>query len=141
MGVSIVSPEDQSGGTGSGGLTDAELRASPVPVSTGLIQPLTDAQLRAAPLSMMDDNAGSFLWRILNVLLSPRGFDKSLQRQRGTVVVESGTIGSVTFASNQDIRTVATLTNQTNIGSFPADAAMRSQNNTSWNLNVRARIT
>ena len=38
----------------SSGLTDAELRATPVPVSgtisTGLTQPLTDAQLRATPV-------------------------------------------------------------------------------------------
>jgi len=37
-----------TGGTSSGGLTDAELRAVPVPVSG----PLTDAQLRAAPLAV-----------------------------------------------------------------------------------------
>lgn len=41
-----------TGGGGGGGLTDAELRAAPVPisgtVSTGLVQALTDAQLRAA---------------------------------------------------------------------------------------------
>lgn len=38
----------------SSGLTDAELRATPVPVSgtisTGLTQPLTDVQLRATPV-------------------------------------------------------------------------------------------
>jgi hypothetical protein len=78
------------------------------------------------------------------MLLSPLGYDKSLQRQRGTVIVESGTIGSVTFASNQDIRnvtTLATLTNQTNIGGFNADAQVRANINAAWNLNVRARIT
>lgn len=37
-----------SGGTTTGGLTDAELRATPVPVSG----PLTDAQLRAAALAV-----------------------------------------------------------------------------------------
>jgi hypothetical protein len=36
-----------SGGSGGGGLTDAELRATPVPVTT---DGLTDAELRAAPV-------------------------------------------------------------------------------------------
>lgn len=34
------------------GLTDAELRATPVEVDTGLTQPLTDAQLRASPVEV-----------------------------------------------------------------------------------------
>jgi hypothetical protein len=47
-----------SSGGGSGGLTDSELRATPVAVSgsvmanTGLTQPLTDVQLRATPVAV-----------------------------------------------------------------------------------------
>jgi len=44
MGISIVSPEDQPGGSsGGGGLTDAELRATPVPVSCADLSPLVNA--------------------------------------------------------------------------------------------------
>jgi hypothetical protein len=96
------------------------------------------------PVPVQDGEGTFLLRRILQMLLSPLGYDKSLQRQRGTVIVESGTIGSVTFASNQDIRnvtTLATLTNQTNIGGFNADAQVRANINAAWNLNVRARIT
>ena len=93
------------------------------------------------PVPVQDSDGNGVLRRILQMLLSPLGYDKSLQRQRGTVIVESGTIGSVTFAANQDIRTVTTLTNQTNIGGFNADVPVRAQINAAWNLNVRARIT
>ena len=106
MGVSIVSPEDQTGGSGSG---------------------LTNAELRAAPVPMEDTTTGNLLDRILQMIMAPLGYDKSLTRYRGTVVVE----------------TLPTLTvsNQTNIGGFNADAVVRAQINTAWNLNVRARIT
>lgn len=49
----IVLNQVDTSGSGGSGLTDAELRATPVPVSgtvtanTGLTQPLTDTQLRA----------------------------------------------------------------------------------------------
>jgi hypothetical protein len=73
--------------------------------------------------------------------MAPLGYDKSLQRNRVTAVIESGTIGSVTFAANQNLGTMTALTNQTNIGGFNADAPVRAQINMAWNLNVRARIT
>lgn len=102
-----------------------------LPVATGLTQPLTDAQMRASSVPVEDGAAGNFLQRILQMLLAPLGYDKSLQRYRGTVAVESlPTLAAVT-----------TLTNQTNIGGFNADAAVRAQINAAWNLNVRARIT
>lgn len=52
-GLVVVNPDGSNIGGGSGGgLTDTQLRATPVPVSgtisTGLTQPLTDTQLRAA---------------------------------------------------------------------------------------------
>lgn len=136
MGVSIVSPEDQTGGSGSG-LTDAELRASPLALPTGAATEATLAAISGKLPSLFegavpvaDGFSGSILQRILQMLLAPLGYDKSLQRYRGTAIIESGTITTVT-----------TLTNQTNIGGFNADAAVRAQINTAWNLNVRARIT
>lgn len=79
---------------------------------------------------LSDQSSKNFLQRILQMLLAPLGYDKSLQRYRGTAIIESGTI-----------TTVSNLTNQTNIGGFNADAAVRAQINAAWNLNVRARIT
>jgi hypothetical protein len=139
-------------------LTDAELRASSLPLPTGaateatlssvdgklpslsggripVVLPaggggLTDAELRASEVPVQDSSAGNLLWRILNVLMSPFGYDKSLQRYRQTAIVESGTV-----------TTVGTLTNQTNIGGFNADAHVRASINAAWNLNVRSRIT
>ena len=67
------------------------------------------------------------MFRILQMLMAPLGYDKSLQRQRGTVIVESGTI--------------TTVSNQTNMGGMNADMLVRAQVNAAWNLNVRARIT
>jgi hypothetical protein len=92
------------------------------------------------PVPVQDSDGNGILGRILQMLLSPLGYDKSLQRQRGTVIVESGLI-SANIAANQDIRTVTTLTNQTNIGGFNADVPVRAQVNAAWALNVRARIT
>ena len=84
----------------------------------------------ANPWQVEDAPAGNLLHRIVQMLLAPLGYDKSLQRYRGTAIIESGTI-----------TTVSNLTNQTTIGGFNADAAVRAQINAAWNLNVRARIT
>ncbi len=97
------------------------------------------------PVPVADREAGHFLWRILQMLMAPLGYDKSLQRQRCTVIVESGTIGSVTFAANQDLRNVtgaiAAVTNQVNMGGMNADMLVRAQVNAAWALTNRARIT
>lgn len=79
------------------------------------------------PVPVSDDGATNLLRRIVQMLLAPLGYDKSLQRQRGTVIVESGTI--------------TTVSNQTNMGGFNADMLVRAQVNAAWNANVRARIT
>ncbi len=88
------------------------------------------------------DNA-SLLRRILNVLLAPLGYDKSLQRYRQTAIVESGTITTVTT-----VTTVSALTNLTNltnitgsIGIYQASQQVYGQNLTAWNACVRSRIT
>ena len=74
------------------------------------------------PMPVADSAVGNFLWRILQMLVAPIGYDKSLQRYRGTVLVE-------------------TVSNQTNMGGLNADMLVRAQVNAAWNLNVRARIT
>jgi hypothetical protein len=73
------------------------------------------------------------LTRMLNYLSSPQGYDKTVQRQRGAVIIESGTITSVS--------SVVRLADQTNIGGIQAQIPANGQNLAAWALNVRARIT
>jgi hypothetical protein len=75
------------------------------------------------------DNA-SLLRRMLNVLLAPLGYDKSLQRYRQTAILESGTVTTVT-----------TVTTLTNLGTYQATQQVYGQNLTAWNSCVRSRIT
>lgn len=104
-----------------------------LPVATGLSQPLTDAQMRASSVPVEDGAAGNFLQRILQMLLAPLGYDKSLQRYRGTAIIESGTVTTVT--------TVTTVAGLTNINGRNGDMLVNAQVNACWALNVRARIT
>jgi hypothetical protein len=78
------------------------------------------------------DNA-SLLRRMLNVLLAPLGYDKSLQRYRQTAIVESGTITAVT--------TVTTVTDITNLGRYNANQQVFGQSQEAWYSLVRSRIT
>lgn len=79
------------------------------------------------PLPVSDDKAGNILARILQMLLAPLGYDKSLARYRNTAIIESGT--------------VTTVTGLTNINGRNGDMLINSSGNTAWALNVRARIT
>jgi hypothetical protein len=93
----------------------------------------------ANPLPVLDvTNAESLqsmillLTRMLNYLNSPQGYDKSLQRQRGTVIVESGTV---------TVSTISTVTNQANIGNIQGQILVNGGNMAAWQAAVRARIT
>ena len=99
------------------------------PAQTGL----TDAQLRAAPVPVADATTGSLLARILRALLAPLGYDFSLQRYRQTAVLESGTVTTV--------GTVTTLANQAAIGGIQAQLLVNGQNVSAWQACVRSRIT
>jgi hypothetical protein len=90
----------------------------------------------AAPLPVADADSGSLLRRILQMLMAPLGYDKSLQRQRVTALIESGTVTTVTT-----VTTVANVTSLNNIDGYNARMQILDQNRTSWALNVRARIT
>jgi hypothetical protein len=85
------------------------------------------------PLPVADANSGSILWRILQVLMSPLGYDKSLQRGRVTAVLESGTVTAVT--------TVATVTNLSTIDTLQARLLVNGQNVSAWQACVRSRIS
>ena len=82
----------------------------------------------------IEDGTQSLLYRIFNILASPLGYDKSLQRQRGTVVVETlPTLGNVT--------TVTNLTSLNGIDGYNARIEVFAQNLTAWAQCVRARIS
>lgn len=86
--------------------------------------PVVDTQLADVEL---------LLTRMLNALNAPQGYDKSLQRQRGTIVVESGTVTTVT--------TVTTLVNMATIDSLQGRIQVYGANLSAWADTVRARIT
>jgi hypothetical protein len=76
----------------------------------------------------------SLLQRILNMLLSPLGFDKSLQRYRQTAIIESGTVTTVAA--------VTALTNITgSIGTYQATQQVFGTNQMAWAMYVRNKIT
>jgi hypothetical protein len=89
-----------------------------------------------APLPVADKHSESLLTRILQMLMAPLGYDKSLQRQRGTVLVESGTVTTVTT-----VTTVANVTSLNNIDTYNARMTVLDTNRTAWAQCVRSRIT
>ena len=84
------------------------------------------------PVNITSDTSMSTA-RLLQYLDSPRGYDKSLQRQRGTVLVESGTVSTVS--------TVTAVTSLNNLDGYMARIQILDTNRASWALCVRARIT
>jgi hypothetical protein len=83
--------------------------------------------------------AMSLLSRILAMLMSPMGFDRSLSRQRVTGIIESGTVTTVTTVTT--VSTVSSLTNVASIGGYSAQVQVVGINQTAWAQCVRARIT
>ena len=79
------------------------------------------------------------LTRVLNALNAPQGYDKSLQRQRGTVVVESGTVTTVSTVTT--VTTVSTVTNLSTIDTLQGRIQVYGANLSAWADTVRARIT
>jgi hypothetical protein len=77
--------------------------------------------------------AASVLTRILSVLMSPMGFDRSLSRQRVTALVESGTVTQVT--------TVGTVNSLSTIDSIQGRIQVYGANLSAWHDVVRSRIT
>jgi hypothetical protein len=93
----------------------------------------------AAPLPTQDTGLWWMLNRIYQMLASPRGYDKSLQRQRGTVLIESGTVTTVTT-----VTTCSTVTSVSNLAAFGNEQPQimaRAMARASWRANVRACIS
>jgi hypothetical protein len=91
------------------------------------------------PLPVHDESAHQLLTRLLILLSSPMGYDKSLQRQRGTVLVESGTVTTVSTVTT--VTTVAAVTSLNNYDGYNARMTVLDQNRSAWAQCVRARIT
>jgi hypothetical protein len=82
------------------------------------------------------------LTRMLNYFNAPMGYDKSLQRQRGTVVLESGTVTTVsTVTTVTTVTTCAAVTSLNNLDGYNARMQILDNNRTAWAQCVRARIT
>lgn len=77
-----------------------------------------------------DDTVGGLLRRIVALLMSPRGYDKSQARQRVTAAIESGTV-----------TTCSTVSNVSQIAGRDGSMLINPTNRTSWALNHRSRIT
>jgi hypothetical protein len=90
-----------------------------------------------APLPVADNHSGNLLMRILQMLMAPLGYDKSLQRQRGTVVVET----LPTLAAVTTVTTVTNVTSLNNIDTYSARMIVLDQNRSAWAQCVRSRIT
>lgn len=114
-------------------VTYFNLNTNAVYTPTGTIQAagLTDAVTAEAQQDMI-----LLLTRMLNYLNSPQGYDKSLQRARGTVVVETGNLGTIAT-----LTTVTTLANMAAIGGIQAQILPTSANLAAWYSLVRTRIT
>lgn len=112
-----------------------------VKIGVGADGSATDVS-EANPMPVADTNSGNLLLRILQMLMAPLGYDKSLGRQRGTVVVESGTVTTVsTVTTVTTVSTVSSLTNLAAIGGYSAQMQVFDTNRTAWAQCVRARIT
>ena len=74
-----------------------------------------------------EETVGSLLRRAIALLMSPRGYDKALARQRVTAAVEN-------------LPTLGTVTNM-GTGRDAGQMLINPTNRTSWALNHRARIT
>lgn len=90
----------------------------------------------ANPMPIKDAESRGILIRILQMLMAPLGYDKSLQRTRGTVVVESGTVTAVTT-----VTVCGTVTSLNNLDGYNARMQVLDNNRTAWAQCVRARIT
>ena len=129
---------------GSSGNAAAGATGAAVPASADYIGINVGGNLQGVsatnPMPVLDESAATtrqdivlLLTRMLNYFNAPMGYDKSLQRQRGTVVLESGTVTTVT--------TCATVTSLNNLDGYNARMQILDNNRTAWAQCVRARIT
>ena len=153
VGVSSSNPLPVNIVSGSSGNAAAGATGAAVPASADYIGFNVGGNLTGVsatnPLPTSDITAEAtrqdmvtLLVRMLNYLNAPMGYDKSLQRQRGTVVVESGTVTTVsTVTTVTTVTTVAAVTSLNNIDGYNGRMPVLDQNRVAWAQCVRARIT
>lgn len=88
---------------------------------------------RDNPLPTRDEDLAFLIARVINALNAPQGYDKSVQRQRATVIIESGTVTTVT--------TVASVTNIAGLGGDQPQILVRGSNLSAWRDCVRSLIS
>lgn len=122
----VIAAKDQAGVLHQQSLLET-LDASGVPVNVSA----------NAPIPTSDGILSDLLRRIIALLMSPRGYDKSQARQRVTAAVESGTITTVTT-----VTTCSTVSNMNQLAGRDAGTMhINPINRTSWALNHRSRIS
>jgi hypothetical protein len=104
--------------------------------ASDVLQVFVDVAEGDFPTPVADSEGRNTLARILQMLMAPLGYDKSLQRQRVTGVIESGTVTTVT-----GVTTVTTVTGVTNIDGRNGAMLINQTNLDAWASCVRARIT
>lgn len=97
----------------------------------------------ANPMPVQEiSGAASILRRILDMLMSPMGFDRTLGRQRSTAVIESGTVTTVsTVTTVTTVTTCSTVTGLTNIDGRNGSMIINATNWSAWADCHRSRIT
>ena len=99
---------------------------------TDVLQIWIDIEQQGILKTQEVNNADALLGRMYLAMLSPRGYDSSLNRIRETAIIESGTVTTVT--------TVTTVSNMAALGGVQAQIGVYGQNLTAWQLNVRTLI-
>ncbi len=89
-----------------------------------------------SPLPVIDQYTADELSRIHQILSSPQGYDRSIQRQRVTATLESGTVTTVLT-----VNTVNVVANAAALGGDQAQLLTRGSNLSAWRDCVRALIT
>lgn len=96
---------------------------------TDVLQIWIDIEQQGIVKTQEVNNADALLGRMYLALLSPRGYDSSLNRIRETAIIESGTVTTVT-----------TVSNMAALGGVQAQISVYGENRTAWQLNVRTLI-
>jgi len=102
------------------------------------------SELQPLPVNIIADESMTTSL-LLQYLDSPRGYDKSLQRQRVTAAIESGTVTTVstvtTVTTVTTVSSVSSVANVAGIGGIQAQLQVYGINLSAWHACVRSRIT
>lgn len=110
-------------------------------VANAPINPATEESLVNVGQSVNDQ--GVWMLRKILTLLKPLGMTTGAQSNRLSVDINNIVGGSVTatIAANQDMRTVQTVTNLTNIGNVNAFSLMKDTSRNNYANSIRSKIS